>query len=116
MPPEQRGVGLMFQDFALFPHMTLVDNVRYGLRSLPREVQRETATAALRRVGLEHLAETYPHNLSGGEQQRVAMARALVPRPQVLLMDEPFSGSTAGCATRCGRKPSRSCARRGRRP
>lgn len=92
VPPEQRGVGLMFQDFALFPHMTLVDNVRYGLRSLPREVQRETATAALRRVGLEHLAKTYPHNLSGGEQQRVAMARALVPRPQVLLMDEPFSG------------------------
>ncbi len=92
VPPEGRGVGLMFQDFALFPHMSLIDNVRYGLRSLPKAIQRETATAALRRVGLERLAESYPHNLSGGEQQRVAMARALVPRPQVLLMDEPFSG------------------------
>ncbi|WP_279481468.1 ABC transporter ATP-binding protein [Aureimonas sp. SK2] len=92
VPPEGRGVGLMFQDFALFPHMTLIDNVRYGLRALPKEQQRHTALSALRRVGLERLAESYPHNLSGGEQQRVAMARALVPRPQVLLMDEPFSG------------------------
>ncbi len=82
----------MFQDFALFPNMTLIDNVRYGLRTLPKAAQREIALAALRRVGLGRLADSYPHTLSGGEQQRVAMARALVPRPQVLLMDEPFSG------------------------
>ncbi|WP_425359278.1 ABC transporter ATP-binding protein [Aureimonas flava] len=92
VPPEGRGVGLMFQDFALFPHMSLIDNVRYGLRSLPKGAQREVAVAALRRVGLERLGESFPHHLSGGEQQRVAMARALVPRPRVLLMDEPFSG------------------------
>lgn len=92
VPPEARGVGLMFQDFALFPNMTLIDNVRYGLRTLPKAAQREIALAALRRVGLGRLADSYPHTLSGGEQQRVAMARALVPRPQVLLMDEPFSG------------------------
>ncbi len=91
-PPEKRDVGLMFQDFALFPHMSLADNVRYGLHRRKAADGRRAALAALERVGLSHLADRYPHQLSGGEQQRVAMARALVPRPQVLLMDEPFSG------------------------
>lgn len=92
VPPEHRGIGLMFQDFALFPHMTLLDNVRFGLRHQTGGESRKAACAALERVGLLHAAENYPHTLSGGEQQRVALVRALTPRPQVLLMDEPFSG------------------------
>jgi len=92
VPPEKRNVGLMFQDFALFPHLSIVDNVAFGLKSLPKADARREAMAALARVGLEHYAGDYPHILSGGEQQRVALARAIVPRPAVMLMDEPFSG------------------------
>jgi iron(III) transport system ATP-binding protein len=92
VPPEKRNVGLMFQDFALFPHLSILDNVAFGLKSLPREDARREALAALVRVGLERYAGDYPHILSGGEQQRVALARAIVPRPAVMLMDEPFSG------------------------
>jgi iron(III) transport system ATP-binding protein len=90
--PEKRNVGLMFQDFALFPHLTILDNVAFGLKALPREDARREALATLARVGLERYAADYPHILSGGEQQRVALARAIVPRPAVMLMDEPFSG------------------------
>lgn len=90
--PEQRNVGLMFQDFALFPHLTILQNVAFGLKSLPAETAAREARAVLARVGLEHYADAYPHILSGGEQQRVALARAIVPRPSVMLMDEPFSG------------------------
>jgi iron(III) transport system ATP-binding protein len=92
MPPEKRGVGLMFQDFALFPHMRIIDNVAFGLKRLGRQTALEEARAALTRMGLEGYAGHYPHMLSGGQQQRVALARAIVPRPSVLLMDEPFSG------------------------
>ena len=92
VPPEKRGVGLMFHDFALFPHMTILDNVRFGLSALTSGAAKREAMAALGRVGLEDAAGNYPHMLSGGEQQRVALARALTPRPSVLLMDEPFSG------------------------
>ncbi len=92
VPPEQRHVGLMFQDFALFPHLTILENVMFGLKSLPREEQVREARIGLARVGLERYRDHYPHVLSGGEQQRVALARALVPRPSVVLMDEPFSG------------------------
>lgn len=92
LPPEQRSIGLVFQDFALFPHLTILDNVRFGLTALSREEGRKEALIALSRVGLEHYAASYPHVLSGGEQQRVALARAMAPRPAVLLMDEPFSG------------------------
>ena len=95
VPPEQRSVGLMFQDFALFPHLTIEDNVAFGLKSLPRGVALEVAHAALERVGLARYLRDYPHILSGGEQQRVALARAIAPRPSVLLMDEPFSGLDA---------------------
>ncbi|MGI9407031.1 MAG: ABC transporter ATP-binding protein, partial [Hyphomicrobiaceae bacterium] len=92
VPPERRNIGLMFQDFALFPHLTILKNVAFGLRGLPKDEIARTATAALTRVGLAHYADEYPHILSGGEQQRVALARAIAPRPGVLLMDEPFNG------------------------
>lgn len=92
VPPEKRSVGLMFQDYALFPHRTVLGNVKFGLNALDRAARTGEALAALSRVGLAHLAASYPHEISGGEQQRVALARAIVPRPGVLLMDEPFSG------------------------
>ncbi len=92
VPPERRNIGLMFQDFALFPHLSILDNVAFGLKNLPRVEARSIALQALERVGLARYAASYPHHLSGGEQQRVALARAVVPRPQVMLMDEPFSG------------------------
>jgi iron(III) transport system ATP-binding protein len=90
--PEQRGVGLMFQDYALFPHLTILENVVFGLHGLPQSEARAEGIAALTRVGMANYAGSYPHMLSGGEQQRVALARAIVPRPGILLMDEPFSG------------------------
>lgn len=92
LPPERRNVGLMFQDFALFPHLTILENVAFGLKSLPREEAQRLARTVLARVGLERYEASYPHVLSGGEQQRVALARAIVPRPAIMLMDEPFSG------------------------
>ncbi len=92
VPPEDRSIGLMFQDFALFPHLNILDNVAFGLRSLAPDVRERSARAILDRVGLADFAEAYPSTLSGGQQQRVALARAIVPRPAVMLMDEPFSG------------------------
>src|SRR5215213_607625 len=91
LPPEARGIGLMFQDYALFPHLSIIENVTFGLRGLAARDAEIAAKRALSRVGLERYAADYPHVLSGGEQQRVALARSIAPRPGVLLMDEPFS-------------------------
>ncbi len=93
VPPEKRDLGMVFQDLALWPHMTVQQNLMFGLNA--RRVQKREADARVRemlqRVGLEHRNDAKPHELSGGEQQRVALARALVSRPSILLMDEPLS-------------------------
>lgn len=90
--PEQRRIGLVFQDFALFPHLDVMRNIAFGLGHLPREEQTDVADQWLARLGLTSRAKAFPHQLSGGEQQRVAIARALAPQPVAILMDEPFSG------------------------
>jgi iron(III) transport system ATP-binding protein len=91
LPPERRGVGFVFQDYALFPHLTVLENVAFGLHTLSRTERRRRGVAALGLVGLEEYATRYPHELSGGQQQRVALGRALAPGPALLLLDEPFS-------------------------
>lgn len=91
IPPERRQIGLMFQDFALFPHLSVADNVAFGLKGA-REEKRARVEELLGRVGLLRYIDSFPHQLSGGEQQRVALARALAPKPRIMLMDEPFSG------------------------
>lgn len=91
IPPEDRGIGMVFQDYALFPHLTVAANVAFGLRKQGKKKQRKIAEEMLELVGLEEHIERYPHELSGGQQQRVAVARALAPEPPLLLMDEPFS-------------------------
>jgi iron(III) transport system ATP-binding protein len=95
LAPERRGVGLVFQDYALFPHLSVLANIRFGLSDLTPAEQRSRALAALEQVGMADYADAYPHALSGGQQQRVALARALAPNPSVLLLDEPFSGLDA---------------------
>ncbi|MBT8155819.1 ABC transporter ATP-binding protein [Epibacterium ulvae] len=91
VPPERREIGLMFQDFALFPHLCVADNVAFGLKG-PKDQKRARVEELLAKVSLSQYIDEFPHQLSGGEQQRVALARALAPRPRIMLMDEPFSG------------------------
>lgn len=91
LPPQRRRVGMVFQDYALFPHLSAADNVGFGLRRVDAARKRRRVAEMLDLVGLGELADHFPHQLSGGQQQRVAVARALAPDPALLLMDEPFS-------------------------
>ena len=93
--PEARGVGVVFQDYALFPHLTIAQNVGFGLERKSRSERRARVAQVLDLVGLTDFAERYPHELSGGQQQRVAVARALAPAPTLILLDEPFSNLDA---------------------
>ncbi|MBI4271387.1 MAG: ABC transporter ATP-binding protein [Candidatus Rokubacteria bacterium] len=95
VPPEARGVGIVFQDYALFPHLSVADNVAFGLAERPADARRVRARGVLDLVGLAAFADRYPHELSGGQQQRVALARALAPAPALILLDEPFSNVDA---------------------
>jgi len=91
MAPERRNIGMVFQDFALFPHLSVSDNIAFGLRRFSQTEKKQRVDELLELVGLSKAAETFPHELSGGQQQRVALARAMAPRPIILLMDEPCS-------------------------
>ena len=96
VPPESRGIGFVFQDYALFPHKNVLENVAFGLRKVSKKARHEKAVAVLDMVGLTNLHKRLPHHLSGGEQQRVALARAIIARPKLLLLDEPFSSLDPG--------------------
>ncbi|AZR82577.1 MULTISPECIES: ABC transporter ATP-binding protein [Piscirickettsiaceae] len=91
LPPEKRNISMVFQDHALFPHLTVAENIAFGLRGQSKTEQRRRVDELLTMIHLNDLANRYPHEISGGQQQRVALARALAPKPALVLLDEPFS-------------------------
>ena len=91
VPPEKRRIGMVFQDYALFPHLRIADNITFGLKASPERERASRLAELAELVGLAGVLHKYPHEVSGGQQQRVALARALAPRPELLLLDEPFS-------------------------
>ena len=95
VPPENRGIGMVFQDYALFPHLTVAQNIAFGMGRLPGEERTRRTQRALRITEMEDLADRYPHELSGGQQQRVALARAMAPGYEAVLLDEPLSNLDA---------------------
>lgn len=95
LPPERRNVGFLFQDYALFPHLNVAENVAFGLQGLSAGRREQRVSEVLRQVNLTRVAQRFPHELSGGQQQRVALARSLAPNPHVILLDEPFSSLDA---------------------
>ncbi len=97
--PQNRGIGMVFQDYALFPHLTVAKNIVFGLHKLARRDREDRLKEMLELVQLKKYKDRYPHELSGGQQQRVAIARALAPRPSILLLDEPFSNLDADLKT-----------------
>lgn len=101
LPVQKRRVGYLFQDYALFPHMTVAQNVRYGLKSIPGADHPSRLEPLLSAVGIDHLLQKYPHQLSGGQKQRVALVRALATEPDILLLDEPLSALDADTRKQC---------------
>jgi iron(III) transport system ATP-binding protein len=95
VPPEKRCIGMVFQDISLFPHLSIEENICFGIKKLTKKAQHARAAQLLDLIDLTEYANAYPHELSGGQQQRVALARALAPKPQLILLDEPFSGLDA---------------------
>jgi len=102
VPPEERRIGMVFQDHALFPHLTVAENIGFGLHRAPRAERGRRVAELVATVGLDGFAHKYPHELSGGQQQRVALARALAPQPNLLLLDEPFSNLDIDLRERLG--------------
>lgn len=98
--PEKRGIGMVFQDYALFPHMTVAKNIMFGIKKMNKSDREERMMDMLKLVNLEEYKDKYPYELSGGQQQRIAIARALAPNPSILLLDEPFSNLDANLKER----------------
>ncbi|MDO4693535.1 MAG: ABC transporter ATP-binding protein [Eikenella sp.] len=103
-PAHRRQIGMVFQDYALFPHLNVADNIAFGLHRRPRSERRQRVAELLALTGLDTQAKQYPHQLSGGQQQRVALARALAPKPDLILLDEPFSNLDADLRTRLSKE------------